>query len=531
MAASICSDHISRRPGRWRGQPLVSKRKILGDYQTPVQLARNVVSRLFADGLQWERVLEPTCGQGNFIRACIEQAASVREIIGLEIQQRYVNESKNIRSQMVKISICHQDIFDINLTTALQWNTSSPLLVLGNPPWITNAEQGRLNGKNVPRKSNFQRLSGLDAITGKSNFDIAEAVWLKLIHEYVDEPVTIALLCKTSVARKVAQFVLDSKLPVNSMSLYRIEAQRWFNVAVDAGLFALELNQGDTCYDVAEFDSLLDARHIRTFGFNGKNIVADLDSYRHVESLEGTSRLIWRQGVKHDAAKIMELSYRDGILRNGYGDHVDIETDYIYPLLKSSDVKTISSGFVPRKYVIVTQKKVGQQTAHLRDHAPKLWRYLNSHTGQLDARKSSIYKNAPRFSMFGIGNYSFQPYKVVVAGFYLPARFAVISVYQGKQILIDDTCYSLSFDEEWKAHLICALLNHPSASKFLASITFSDSKRPITKSVLERINLKAVYDQVNIDKLTNCAADSYSKSVNCDRINFDKQLLMFSDCE
>ena len=508
----------------------MSKKRILGDFQTPVQLARNVISRLFADGLQWERILEPTCGQGNFIRACLE-TASVREIIGLEIQQGYVGKSRRIHSETVKISICHQDIFDIDLAESLQWNAASPLLVVGNPPWITNAELGRLSGKNLPKKSNFQRLSGLDAMTGKSNFDIAEAIWLKLLHEYVNDPVTIALLCKTSVARKVAQYVLDRELPVNSMSLYRIEAQRWFNVAVDAGLFELELNQGGISYDVAEYDNLLDANHTRTFGFCDRNMVADLDSYRQVADLEGSSQLVWRQGLKHDAAKVMELTCRDGNLRNGYGDLVDIEMDYLYPLLKSSDVQSINSGFVPRKYVIATQRKVGQQTANLRDNAPKLWRYLNLHAEQLDARKSSIYKNAPRFSMFGIGKYSFQPYKVVVSGFYLPARFVVVSEYQGKPVLTDDTCYSLSFDEEWKAFLICALLNHPKVSQFLASIVFSDSKRPITKAVLERIKLNAVYEQVNVDQLTDRAADSLGRSVNLDRINVDKQLQLFEGGE
>ena len=507
----------------------MSKRKILGDFQTPVQLARNVISRMLADGLQWERILEPTCGQGNFIRVCIEQATGVREIIGLEIQQSYVEQSKRIHSELVKISIYQQDIFDINLATSLQWNSLSPLLVVGNPPWITNAEQGRLRGKNLPRKSNFQRQSGLDAITGKSNFDIAEAVWLKLIQEFANDPVTIALLCKTSVARKVAQFVLDNQLPVNSMSLYRIEAQKWFSVAVDAGLFALELNQGEISYDVAEFDNLLDARQSRTFGFCGGKIVANLENYRQVENLEGSSQLKWRQGLKHDAAKVMELTYRNGILRNGYGEHVDIETDYVYPLLKSSDLQSFDSGFVPRKYVIVTQRRVGQQTVHLRERAPKLWRYLILHADQLDTRKSSIYKSAPRFSMFGIGKYTFQPYKVAVSGFYLPAQFVVVSGFQGKQILLDDTCYSLSFDEEWKARFICALLNHPAVSRFLGSITFSDSKRPVTKGVLERIDLKAVYEQVNIDQLANSEVDDFAETANSNRTNVYSQLALFED--
>lgn len=506
----------------------MSKTKILGDFQTPVQLARSVISRLFADGLKWQRILEPTCGQGNFIRACLE-ADGVREIIGLEIQQHYVEKSKRIYSEAAKISIIRQDIFDINLASSLQWKASSPLLVVGNPPWITNAELGRLNGKNLPKKSNFQKLSGLDALTGKSNFDIAEAVWLKLIHEYASDPVTIALLCKTSVARKVTQFVQARELSVNSMSLYRIDAQRWFNVAVDAGLFKLELNHGDFSYDVTEYDNLLETNHSRIFGFRGRNIVSDLEAYRQVEDLEGCSQLVWRQGVKHDAAKVMELTYRDDILRNGYGDRVDIETNYLYPLLKSSDIQSICLGFVPRKYVIVTQKKVGQQTIYLRDHAPKLWRYLNLHADHLDSRKSSIYRKAPRFSMFGVGKYSFQPYKIVVSGFYLPARFVVVSEFQSKPLLLDDTCYSLSFDEEWKAYFICALLNHPKVRVFLASITFSDSKRPITKGVLERINLGAVYSQANIDQLTKHATVSSAASENIDGTDVDKQLQMFED--
>ena len=39
-----------------------------------------------------------------------------------------------------------------------------------------------------------------------SNFDVAEAVWLKLARELAAEAPTIALLCKTSVARGILQF-------------------------------------------------------------------------------------------------------------------------------------------------------------------------------------------------------------------------------------------------------------------------------------------------------------------------------------
>ncbi len=41
--------------------------------------------------------------------------------------------------------------------------------------------------------------------------------------------------------------------------------------------------------------------------------------------------------------------------------------------------------------------------------APKTWKYLLSHGEALDGRRSSIYQNRPRFSVFGIGRYSLAP--------------------------------------------------------------------------------------------------------------------------
>ena len=510
----------------------MSQRKILGDYQTPLPLARQIVSHLFTENQKWERILEPTCGLGNFVRACIEQYRGIKEIIGLDIQPHYVETARGIRSEDTKISILQQDIFEQGLKSVLEWESTSPLLIIGNPPWITNSEQGRLNGSNLPLKTNFQHLSGLDAITGKSNFDIAEVIWLKLINDFISDPVTIALLCKTSVARKVAQYVQSHELSVNRMSLYHIDSQRWFDVAVDACLFVMELNQGDSCYNVSVYDTLESQHPTKTMGFANGKTIADIHSYSHVSFLDGTCPLIWRQGVKHDASKIMELTRRDGHYLNGYGQVVDVEGEYLYPLLKSSDVNSIMDGFPPRKYVIVTQKRLQQKTVYLESEAPNLWRYLNSNADKLDRRKSSIYRNAPRFSMFGIGDYTFSPYKVVVSGFYFPAKFVKVSSFKSKVYLTDDTCYFMSFHEEWKALLVTALLNHPSVQAFLNSLVFPDSKRPITKSLLDRINLNAVYESLDIGNLHDSIGDisetlePRDDAFSENQLFYDKQLLL-----
>src|SRR5262249_21384965 len=114
-------------------------------------------------------------------------------------------------------------------------------LVVGNPPWVTSAELGSLAGAYVPPKSNVKHLAGLEARTGSANFDVAEAVWLKLARELAGESPTIAILCKVSVAPSLPQFPQSAGLPVTDASIRRVDAGRWFRATVDACLFRVTL--------------------------------------------------------------------------------------------------------------------------------------------------------------------------------------------------------------------------------------------------------------------------------------------------
>ena len=97
--------------------------------------------------------------------------------------------------------------------------------------------------------------------------------------------------------------------------------------------------------------------------------------------------------------------------------NLSISKKICFPLIKSSMFKSpIINAFT--KYVIVTQKKVREDTSHIAFDAPKTWAYLISHKEYFAKRKSSIYKNAPDYSMFGIGDYSYGQYKVGISGFY-----------------------------------------------------------------------------------------------------------------
>jgi hypothetical protein len=217
--------------------------------------------------------------------------------------------------------------------------------------------------------------------------------------------------------------------------------------------------------------------------------VRDLDTFEKFSNLYGNSELKWRSGIKHDCSEVMELKKQDGILANGLGEEVDIESTYIHPLLKGSDIANnrISS---TNRFIIVTQKTVGEPTNTIKHLAPKTWKYLEKHAEFLDNRKSRIYHDNPRFSIFGVGSYTFSPYKIAICGLYKTLDFRLVGELNNKPAVFDDTVYFLSFDTEEQARKVLYTLLSQNVQDFFSSMIFWDEKRPIKTSILNRLNLK-----------------------------------------
>lgn len=457
--------------------------KSFGDFQTPSILVEQVLHILAQQNKPWTRLLEPTCGKGHFITGVLNHPTfDIQEAHGVEIQAQYV-ERLNLPKT---VHITHADIFLLDTAHDLMWQTEGDLLVLGNPPWVTNAD---IHGDNYPPKNNLKGLVGLDAVTGASNFDIAESIILKLMLELQSQNPTIAMLCKTTVARNILQFAAQSNLPIEQMMMWRIDAKQAFGVSVDACLLYIDMQSNCHHYEMTVYASLNAVIPETIIGVNYGKLIADVS--HHTQMFDGKSPVVWRQGVKHDAASVMELTYQNNGWVNKLGNVVDIESEHIFPLCKSSDLfhdRTQSFN----KGVIITQKTLGQDTTPLADTAPKLWSYLQQHQQIFDKRKSSIYRNRPAFSMFGIGDYTFAPYKVAISGLHKQFRFRLLQPIQGKPAIVDDTSYFIPCNTFEQAALLTVILNHAITQDFLNVIVFKDAKRPITKKRLQRLDLTAI---------------------------------------
>ena len=468
------------------------KQKIeYGDFQTPPELTERICYFLNEKGMRPRSILEPTCGEGNFLCSAMDNFQDVEIATGVEVNPEYVrraNQKIIAKSCGDRIQLIPGDFFHLDWHHIIS-PLPEPLLVIGNLPWVTNSSLGSIGSQNIPQKSNFQNHKGLDALTGKSNFDISEWMLIQILHWFAQTSGFVALLCKTGVARKVLQYACKQDLPILDASLYTIDTKKYFQASVSAGLLICKLGNGTKNYDCSVYDDFGDRQiYLSTFGTRDGKLIANLDCFEQYKHLEGESPYQWRSGIKHDCAKIMELRGRYPNLTNGLGENVKIENDYVFPLLKSSDLANSRTNQISRS-AIVTQRRVGEETQSIEEKAPHTWQYLQQHKAWLERRKSSIYKNKPPFSIFGVGEYSFSPWKVAISGLYKQFSFRIVEPMAGKPTMLDDTCYFIACQSKEEAELLSVILNSKIAEQFFQTFIFWDAKRPITVSILSRINI------------------------------------------
>jgi type I restriction-modification system DNA methylase subunit len=215
----------------------IKKQIEFGDFQTP-QILSDKVCKIIK-GYKYETVVEPNCGLGHFLFSCIKCFPRVNQYYGFDINKQHIKLTKSkLRKDhsQIEAHIEEQDFFKKDWDVFFK-KTKKPILVIGNPPWVTNSKIGLIKGDNLPQKTNFLKHKGFDALTGKSNFDISEWMLIKLVNSLVEKEATLAMVIKSSVARKVLKHCWSNDLQINDCSIYFIDSKSEFNVSVDACVF------------------------------------------------------------------------------------------------------------------------------------------------------------------------------------------------------------------------------------------------------------------------------------------------------
>ncbi|MGF1532815.1 MAG: hypothetical protein ACFCUI_03880, partial [Bernardetiaceae bacterium] len=210
-------------------------KKEYGDFQTNYPLAKSIADEAFRRCDPIAFVLEPTCGKGNFILACLHQQKPLQKIVGIDIHPSYVWEAKlnvlcyflaNPTFPKPEIDLIQANAFTFDYTKLAQSTVHLRTLVIGNPPWVTNADLGAITSKNLPKKSNIKNHKGIDAITGKGNFDVGEYLSLSIIQKFQYHNGLFAFLLKSSVIRNILYNQKKNHFKIGHPEQLTIDAKR-----------------------------------------------------------------------------------------------------------------------------------------------------------------------------------------------------------------------------------------------------------------------------------------------------------------
>ena len=367
--------------------PRTRARREFGDFQTPPALAERICAFLRTRGASPQALVEPNCGVGSLLLAALRVFPSLKTAIGLDIREDYIRTLLDSlksyeRGAIAKLECA--DFFGCDWRVALDC-LPEPILVLGNPPWVTNSALGAIDSSNLPEKSNFQGHAGLDALTGKSNFDIWEWMLIRLAEALCGRNATLAMLCKTAVARKVLRYAWKNSIDICGAELRLIDSQRYFGAAVDACLLVCSFATDANTKECAVFNSLDDVQRSKAFGFQDGRLVSDAAALNRLRHLEAASVFRWRSGIKHDCSKVMTFVREGGKYRNGLGKVVELEIDYLFPMLRSSE---IAKGMkTPSRWMLVPQSHPTDDTSAIESRATEDLGVPSSRRGSIEGSR------------------------------------------------------------------------------------------------------------------------------------------------
>lgn len=388
--------------------------------------------------------------------------------------------------------------------------------VTGNPPWINwqNLPDGyREEAKDLWIEHGLFIHKGIDTILGKGKKDISTLMTYVAADSYLKEGgklgfvITQSVLKTSGAGQGFRRFVTRQKRFLEVTRVDDFSEMQLFEGATNRTAVIIVRKGQRTKYPVpygywrkkgrgrksgfdsdATLDEVMDKIEVLDFvaePVNSKDptspwLSGRLSAVKAIKKLLGKSDYKANEGVntgganavywfevlqEHSDDTVTARNIIDGAKRKIESVQVHLENALLYPLLRGRDVSRWSA--VPSANILLTQdvkRRHGIDESLMACHYPHAHAWLLHQRMTLLKRSSksikALMKKYAFYSMFGVGDYTTAPWKVVWRGQVAPELVAaVVSKEDGKPIVPDQTVYFASFSEPKPASYLCAILN------------------------------------------------------------------------
>jgi SAM-dependent methyltransferase len=464
----------------------------------------------------------------------------------LKLEEKAFDRAKPVLAELYeKILGLHRNHFD-GLWARILRNGFAPLFigkfdyVVGNPPWINweNLPDTYRDRKEVrslwQNHGLFAPVSGMDTILGKAKYDISVLMTYQAMQRYLGEGGRLGFVITQSVFKTAGagqgfrRFMLGDSTPIKVLQVDDMAELNPFEGASNRTSVVVLEKGKPTTYPVQYiywkktakgkpigFDSeLADVMSItKRFIFGAEPVDArDKTSawltgrplaIKAVKKVLGKSDYQAHEGVNTGGAngvywlEIMErlpnglvrvLNITKGQRRKVESAPAVVEADLLYPLLRGGDVQKWHAE--TKAWILVTHlpdmklKAIPEEEMQLQYE--NTYHYLKQFEDVLRQRaayKRYFSKDAPFYSMFDVGTYTFAPYKVVWARIGSSIAASVI----GKDVIPQETLTIISRRTKDEAHYLCAMLNSEPFNFAAISYSQTGGKSFGSPHVLENI--------------------------------------------
>lgn len=425
------------------------KRKF-GAVFTPPRWAEKLVEKhFFKEWLDGATVLDPTAGEGVFLKAFLHSARKrgieltpdrVRRLYGIELNQEYVNNF--YKTVATEFSIAFPRSNFIQGDIFFQEKEIKADLLIGNPPWVNFSDlEETYKEKTKHLYIHFGLVKNQkDLLLGNARTDIATLVLAKVLHSNLTENGKAIFFLPLSIFQndganqefrnyqiRGVDFAVENILDFNGEKIFEGILGRY-----GVAHFRRDKKQRFPIkYHILKKGIWKTHKARPLFNITDPLTVFDNDeAERRLDNLQKISLPKYcqpRQGVNTCGAN--DIFFFDSYeildegrvhLRNKSGDDIIVSRKYIFPLTVSSTLTFTNPK--PEKVILVPHfdngKPIDLET--LKKDA-ELFNYLSKYRNVLQNRKGVLINAwiAKGFwwALMGVGEYSFASYKIMWKAF------------------------------------------------------------------------------------------------------------------
>ena len=488
-------------------------RHAAGEHYTPEWLVEHVLDRAGLTGDVPRRVVDPSCGSGSFLVRAARRLhcgghSFIDRVCGFDMNPLAV-----IAARVNLLSCLGEDARSVTapphvycldaILSSAPWERFD--LVVGNPPWVLwDNLSAEYRERTTPLWKDYGlfSLSHSEARLGGGKKDLAMLFTYAAADRLLDDGCTLAFVINPAVVRGgragagFRRFRIGGNGPeLRVVRFDDLSALAPFDAAVKAGVLVLEKGR-TTSYPVPygvwsvqcgerlcaerfarpvrEADATSSWEVVDSPAPASRDPAADPAYQARTGAFTGGANGVFWIEILAERGSMAEVRNIAEAAKAGIEQRTGIiEAGLIFPLLRWRDVGRWRAH--PGQHILMVQDAAARQPMPerlLHSEFPATYDWLDGFRAELLARRSSMIRSMMErgafYAMFGIGDYTLSPCKVVWRRMVKRFTAAVVGAAPvagvPKPVIPQETLTFIPCSDPQEAHYLCALLNSPQAT-------------------------------------------------------------------